>query len=326
MGTPFVVENGEKALATAERFRKYIQQPVLTNIKVNFEGFDVYDVEPLSMADVFAERPLVIFGKYKGNAEGSINISGISGDGKYVRKIAVRENMADERNSALTYLWAREKIRVLDDYASLDMYTNAHEEEITALGLKYNLLTQYTSFVAIDNLVRNEDGSYTTVSQPLPLPEGVSNYAVGGGPVSMQKSSSKAVRFGGIFSRNAASEEYVVEDASVEPEPDPVYDLVDQMAEFTGHKPGIETFIAGSIIYPLDALAGGLEGHVYVEFIIEVDGSISEVTIISSSDSVFEMEALRVIRLTDKKWKPAKLYGRKVRSRMVVEVPFKLSE
>jgi TonB family protein len=98
------------------------------------------------------------------------------------------------------------------------------------------------------------------------------------------------------------------------------------MAEFTGHKPGIETFIAGSIIYPLDALVGGLEGHVYVEFIIEVDGSISEVTIISSSDSVFEMEALRVIRLTDKKWNPAKLSGRDVRSRMVVEVHFELSE
>ena len=64
MGMPFIVENGEKATSTASRFSKYIQQPVLTNIEVDFEGFDVYDVEPLAMADVFAERPLIIFGKY----------------------------------------------------------------------------------------------------------------------------------------------------------------------------------------------------------------------------------------------------------------------
>jgi len=48
------------------------------------------------------------------------------------------------------------------------------------LGLKYNLLTAYTSFVAIDNEVRNKDGKPTTVKQPLPLPQGVSDYAVGG--------------------------------------------------------------------------------------------------------------------------------------------------
>ncbi|MBI5527518.1 MAG: hypothetical protein HY897_14380, partial [Deltaproteobacteria bacterium] len=47
-------------------------------------------------------------------------------------------------------------------------------------GLTYNLLTAYTSFVAIDSEVRNKTGQQTTVKQPLPLPEGVSNYAVGG--------------------------------------------------------------------------------------------------------------------------------------------------
>jgi Ca-activated chloride channel family protein len=51
--------------------------------------------------------------------------------------------------------------------------------EVTELGLAYNLLTAYTSFVAIDTEVRN-NGKATTVKQPLPLPQGVSDYAVGG--------------------------------------------------------------------------------------------------------------------------------------------------
>ncbi len=329
MGTPFIVTNGEQAMATAERFRKYIQHPVLTNIEVEYEGFDVYDVEPLSMADVFAERPLIIFGKYKGKAGGSIKIKGTSGDGDYTKLLAVNDYTVDERNAALTYLWAREKIRVLDDYASLDMYTNDYEEEITALGLKYNLLTQYTSFVAIDNRVRNEDGTYTTVSQPLPLPQGVSNYAVGGAAqYGMQKSSPGRLHMSGGSGRVMACEEIKlsIPDASAEDKDDEVILLVDRIAEFIGDEDGVEAFIKKNLLYPPDALAEGLEGSVYVEFLIGKDGSISDVQILSSTDDAFGQEAIRVITLSNKLWKAARKSGTKVKSRMVLEVAFRLTE
>ena len=52
-------------------------------------------------------------------------------------------------------------------------------KEVTDLGLAYNLLTNYTSFVAVDSEVRNKTGQSTTVKQALPLPDGVSDYAVG---------------------------------------------------------------------------------------------------------------------------------------------------
>ena len=51
--------------------------------------------------------------------------------------------------------------------------------EVTRLGLKYGLLTEFTSFVAVDQRVRRQDGRVETVKQPLPLPEGVSDLAVG---------------------------------------------------------------------------------------------------------------------------------------------------
>ena len=327
MGTPFVVTNDEQATAIAEKFRKYIQQPVLTNINIAYEGFEAYDVEPLSMADVFAERPLIIFGKYRGNAKGSIKITGTSGEGDYTKLLAVNDAAVDERNAALTYLWAREKIKILDDYASLNMYTNELEEEITGLGLKYNLLTQYTSFVAIDKLVRNDDGTYTTVSQPLPLPEGVSNYAVGGVPGTMQKShSGRKYMPGGGSGRTLDCEEISLslDDVSVEEKPDEVFVLVEQMAEFKGSKDGLEAFIRENIIYPLDALAEGLEGKVYIEFVIDTDGSITDVAVVSSTDPALETEAIRVIKLTNLMWKAARHSGKKVRSMMVLEVAFVL--
>ena len=82
-------------------------------------------------------------------------------------------------NAALAYLWARHRIMLLSDYNRL-RNDDQRVEEITELGLRSQLLTAYTSFVAVDNEVRNKSGKFTTVSQPLPLPEGVSDYAVGG--------------------------------------------------------------------------------------------------------------------------------------------------
>jgi Ca-activated chloride channel family protein len=79
----------------------------------------------------------------------------------------------------LRYLWARHRIAGLSDQESLEG-GDALRERITELGLRYNLLTQYTSFLAVDQVVRNtkpEDAS--TVSQPSPMPQGVSNLAVG---------------------------------------------------------------------------------------------------------------------------------------------------
>ncbi|MCJ7663389.1 MAG: hypothetical protein MUO24_04030, partial [Desulfobacterales bacterium] len=87
----------------------------------------------------------------------------------------VSPQMADEGNAALRYLWARERIARLDDYGKLGADV---KKEVTNLGLRYHLMTQYTSFVAVDTIIRNT-GETVTVKQPLPLPEGVSDYAVG---------------------------------------------------------------------------------------------------------------------------------------------------
>jgi Ca-activated chloride channel family protein len=81
-------------------------------------------------------------------------------------------------NEALRYLWARHRIAVLGDYENL-RHDDQRVKEITRLGLTYNLLTNYTSFVAVDSNVRREGGDVTTVQQPLPLPRGVSDLAVG---------------------------------------------------------------------------------------------------------------------------------------------------
>lgn len=179
MGEPFIITKPDEAAAKAERFRLMIQSPVLTGVKSNFDGFAVYDVEPLNIPDVLAERPVIVFGKWRGKPEGKITLTGISGQGKYKDIIDVADTKPSKANSALRYLWARHRITLLSDYDKLRS-DDRRIKEVLNLGLIYNLLTAHTSFVAIDTEVRNIDGEPTTVKQPLPLPQGVSGYAVGG--------------------------------------------------------------------------------------------------------------------------------------------------
>ncbi|HSG68501.1 MAG TPA: energy transducer TonB, partial [Bacteroidales bacterium] len=260
--------------------------------------------------DVFAERPLLVFGKWKGEAAGSINIEGMTGKGKYACTLNVAEHRPDAANEALAYLWARERISVLDDYASLETLTASKEEEVTALGLKYNLLTRYTSFVAIDSEKRNIDGIFTSINQELPLPEGVSHNAVGG-------IFRKSIR--GISECAESRMKFLTLETD-----DNEFQFFADEPRFTGHPDGIEAFVREHMIYPADALEKRLEGLVYVEFFVEPDGSVSDIIIITSSDIVFENEAKRLILLTDGMWRPTGIDGRKSREKKYVEIHFEL--
>lgn len=180
MGEPFVITKPADAAAQAERFRELIESPVLTKVTVDFKGFSAYDVEPPAIPDVLADRPVIVFGKWKGKPTGTVTVTGISGSGKFTQTSDVAAAKPMKENAALKYLWARHRIGLLSDYNKLSS-NNKRVKEVTELGLAYNLLTAYTSFVAVDNQVRNTGEKPSTVNQPLPLPEGVSDYAMGGG-------------------------------------------------------------------------------------------------------------------------------------------------
>ena len=186
MGEPFVITRPEQAPEKAETFRKLIQTPVLTGIKVEFGQFQVYDVEPPSIPDVLADRPVIVFGKWRGKPTGRIEVRGTSGKGTYIKRIPVAEARPLETNLALRYLWARHRISLLSDYNRLSPQ-DERVKEVTTLGLTYNLLTAYTSFVAIDAQIRLVDGKPVTLKQPLPLPQGVSDLAVGNGRYAKQR-------------------------------------------------------------------------------------------------------------------------------------------
>jgi Ca-activated chloride channel family protein len=151
---------------------------VLTRVALDFNGLDTYDIEPTAIPDVLAQRPVIVFGKWRGPKSGRITVHGQSADQPYTSSFDVAQAQALPSVEGLAHLWARTRIARLGDLASLKT-TDDRVAAITNLGLTYNLLTKYTSFVAVDDVVRRTTPTLQTVKQPLGLPQGVENSAVG---------------------------------------------------------------------------------------------------------------------------------------------------
>lgn len=148
LGEPFIVLDPSEAEREAKNLKNYIESPVLTDISVKYDGFSVYDVEPKSIPDLLADRPIVIHGKWRGKPKGKITVRGVSGEGAYRESFTVSRKRVSSRNSPLRYLWARTKFANISDFAPGNK-TPEQKEELIRLGLKYTLLTQYTSFIAL---------------------------------------------------------------------------------------------------------------------------------------------------------------------------------
>lgn len=190
-GEPFIVTDPEQASETAKQFRTYIESPVLTDIQVEFDGFDAYDVEPAALPTLFSQKPIVLLGKWRGEAKGTIHITGKTGSGAYAQDILVTPTapsgavMVD--GETLSYLWAQKRVERLTDYG-LTKDNPAVQKEVTQIGLAYNMLTPYTSFIAVLDTVRNTNQESKNVKQPQSLPYGVSNFAIGGYAVGSEPS------------------------------------------------------------------------------------------------------------------------------------------
>ena len=331
LGEPFIVTKPAEAAEKSIRFQQYIQSPVLTNIRTKFEGIQVYDIEPTSIPDVFASRPILVYGKYKGNPTGRIIIEGKTGGKNYTKTLKLQSSSLVS-GEALKYLWARKKIQWLSDYGKVNPETQL-KQQITDLGLKYNLLTAYTSFIATDNKIRNKTGAQTTANQPLPLPKGVSNRALGKQPPPPPVIQSPEVIE--VPDEEELEEEVVVEleevippppkilPAPVEEKEEEVFMITEKSAEFPGGSASLTKYIQQNLKYPLKARRMAIEGKVYIQLIIGKDGSILNIKVLRSLDKDCDLEAIRIMKKMPK-WKPATIRGRRVKQKVIIPVVFKL--
>jgi len=175
----------EDGSAAAKTFHDRVHSPLLTDIQIDWNGLPVADVYPQRINDMFAAKPLQINGRFDGTFTGKriIRVSGKVAGKPYQKGIEIDFATAGPKHDVLATIWARRKVEELtaSDYRNIQ-YGRPDAEvkaQITDIGLKFRLMTQFTSFVAVEDKVVNEGGRQQTVQVPVEMPEGVSYDRIG---------------------------------------------------------------------------------------------------------------------------------------------------
>ncbi len=108
-----------------------------------------------------------------------------------------------------------------------------------------------------------------------------------------------------------------------EAEEEKVFIAVEEMPEFPGGTTALLQYIAKAVEYPVIAQENGVQGTVYVTFVVNKDGSVSNAKVLRGVDPSLDAEALRVVS-TLPKWKPGKQSGTPVRVSYNVPIKFQL--
>ncbi len=177
-GEPEYVLLNTSGSEIGKKFYNRISSPVLTDISLNWHGLPVKEVFPHGISDVWAERPLYICGTYTKGGEGTVTISGYSGGKPYKQDLHVVLPETQAANDVLAPIWARQKVDRLmsEDWfgAQTGKPNKELKNEIIDVALENHIMTQYTSFVAVEDKAVTKAGPATKINVPVDIPLGVS--------------------------------------------------------------------------------------------------------------------------------------------------------
>jgi len=177
-----IADIGEISEQMARLFAS-IESPVLTDVKLSFEGVEVTQVYPQRPPDLFLHQPLLIFGRISKGRAGKLHLTARSGNETYQTSIAFDASKATF-HPGITTLWARQRAEeMMDQWRHSD--ENGQKEirdSVIAHAIRYRLVTRFTSLVAVEQIVANAGGQSNTVAVPTELPSGWQMEKVFGAP------------------------------------------------------------------------------------------------------------------------------------------------
>jgi Ca-activated chloride channel homolog len=160
-----------------------IESPVLTDVKLTFEGVEVADVYPQRPPDLFLRQPLLLYGRISQGHSGRLRLNARAGDQPYEANFAFDTSTASF-HPGITTLWARQRVEdLIDQWRLSDEDARAGiRATLIAHAIRYRLVTRFTSLVAVEEIVANPGGASTTVPVAAELPAGMQMEKVFGAP------------------------------------------------------------------------------------------------------------------------------------------------
>lgn len=149
-GTSLYVSEDENLEVAVSNYYEKISSPLFSDLKLTFEGLEVKNVYPRVLPDLFKGSQLILVGKYRGNGPVEIILTGKVG--KEVKKFILRDQRLIEGRALdfLPRLWATRRIGYLLHEIRLHGEKEELVDEVKGLGLKYGIVTPYTSFLVTE--------------------------------------------------------------------------------------------------------------------------------------------------------------------------------
>ncbi len=170
-GAVSYIGHNDSPVEPVDNFYETIAHPALTDISINFGDMQVAEVWPQKVPDLFAGRAVVITGKCKNTKKCNITVSGRVGslDQEYTVPAEFSDNT---RHDGIAAIWARKKIEMLNNKLVISG-NDSIASEILVTALNYNLMSDLTSFVAVDSTAQTSGDYGVSVNVPELMPEGV---------------------------------------------------------------------------------------------------------------------------------------------------------
>ncbi len=172
-GEAFYVRQDENSDNVIKQFFQRVDKPSLAHIEIDWGSLDIHSLYPTKVPDLWAGQPILIHGRYNKGGKSTVTVRGQITGQKYTQKLSVILPYTQLENEAMATVWARKKVHQLMNEMVRAGQTSDLIERVTKVGLDFKLMTQWTSFVAVEERIVNIEGKLQTVVQPVELPEGV---------------------------------------------------------------------------------------------------------------------------------------------------------
>jgi len=325
------------ATAAAQRFHERIRNPLLTNIRLEWSGVNVAEIYPRRIPDLFSAEPVVICGRYARGGNAFLRLRGRSGTDDFVRDLRIPLPDLEAQHEVLAKLWARRRIDALmaEDLAGMQRGNMRLDlrEAILKLGLQYRLMTQFTSFVAVEERIVTEGGKPRRIEVPVEMPEGIRYQGVFGAqeagtryisPTGVPKVGGVAGVVGGIVGGSVGGVSGGVL-AGAPPPPPPRPPLPSKAAPMRvgGNVQESKLIRRVEPIYPEAARRARVFGMVMLEVKVDENGNVAEVRVVRGHPLLDEA-AINAV----KQWKysPTYLNGEAIPTIATVTLIFQPTE
>ncbi|RJP37453.1 MAG: VWA domain-containing protein [Desulfobacteraceae bacterium] len=150
-GLAAFISGGDDFKRAARGFRRKLMRPVATDLRIDVDGVRVYDVEPSVLPGLFHGSPIRIYGRYSGGGEGRIRLSGNIQGVAMSRSASLMFPENDSTNPEIERMWAWKRVDQLLKQADRTGSRDRVLDEIIRLGEEYSIVTEYTSFLVLEN-------------------------------------------------------------------------------------------------------------------------------------------------------------------------------